>query len=677
MSCVNGIAICCTASIANRQAKSFDPFADRDDCHEILLVVDEAHHSESKVTAKVIDSFIAKGGRVMYVTATPFNANGVLKAVKDPCFEVIHRSLAEHMNAGMCPKLEIDSLFINDGVTSQTSLANIDYADDTRVDAWAKAIADRYVKDECPKTLIIVPPTVSGREDVTTVSTTRHLIKALQCLLPGKTFLDCVGEDHGSHRISNAILAESKGKTDHDFIVACKRFDEGTDVKTICAVYNIGACNDRLAIQRLGRALRLKTGIPGFAKKHPTYVKRSKFVFFMFDMGLNGEAEKLGFAGQLLRVIAAVESFTSYELVSGIVRLRKVLSKEPGNDKTIEDLDRLEADVITSVIEKPKDTLAMYGHQGLGHTIADLDEGPLSDTLLLNAAIDTLGAEEFVKRLKSNGSGLRPELLQQLVKSFADNEIDITSSAAIDTLLSHLDGDTITRYNQMIKGNTETAQERVDAIIKYAVENGKYPTTGDSDRKIASLATILFALRCSRSGHNASPRWQECYQEQADAAGLHGIFMPQKQCHDVLARIREIAEYYHKYGHYPIKCDKSAVTFDPEFLSRLRQARNSKKSAWHDEYLELAIELGCPDMFDFARSSTTESAIMINKRRIRIVAEYYHKHGHYPRARDNRFVALMRASRKLHDKKWSDEYLTFAIELGCPDMFEPMKGEVK
>lgn len=101
------IAISCIQSITNQRSNAFNPFLEIEDCSSILWVIDEAHHIEAEQTAIVIEEFKKKNGKILYLTATPFNANGALRILNDPNIEIIHRSLGEHMKDGFAPELDM------------------------------------------------------------------------------------------------------------------------------------------------------------------------------------------------------------------------------------------------------------------------------------------------------------------------------------------------------------------------------------------------------------------------------------------------------------------------------------------------------------------------------------------------------------------------------------------
>src|SRR5574343_854541 len=93
--------------MTNQRANAFNPFEEIEDCSSILWVIDEAHHIEAEQTARVITEFKNKNGKILYLTATPFNANGALRILNNPDIEIIHRSLGEHMKDGFAPELEM------------------------------------------------------------------------------------------------------------------------------------------------------------------------------------------------------------------------------------------------------------------------------------------------------------------------------------------------------------------------------------------------------------------------------------------------------------------------------------------------------------------------------------------------------------------------------------------
>jgi superfamily II DNA or RNA helicase len=107
------IAISCVQSFINSKSNAFNPFESLKECSNILWVIDEAHHIESEQLSKIIKHFKKKNGKILYLTATPYNENGPLSILNDPNVEIIHRSLGEHMKDGFSPEIEMSYNVLN------------------------------------------------------------------------------------------------------------------------------------------------------------------------------------------------------------------------------------------------------------------------------------------------------------------------------------------------------------------------------------------------------------------------------------------------------------------------------------------------------------------------------------------------------------------------------------
>lgn len=263
-----------------------------------LLVLDEAHHAgrDGEDDAKAAETntkigefaaeWIKRGGMVLFVTATPFRPDE--KDVFPPGTQAFVWTIAEHAQAGFAPNdfkmhtVTIDGL----GDASTTTLAGDELTaeEDTKGSSY-RAMVDRWVADGKPKAVFIVPP--KGADQWAT-----GLYKALDAVKPaGKVIVNAVGTDaEAANNLADALQGprDAKGRRkggEQDAlryedsrvaaILACKRFDEGTDWKFCSHVYCYGISSSfALVIQRWGRAFRNKRkladeqGIDGYPTEH-------------------------------------------------------------------------------------------------------------------------------------------------------------------------------------------------------------------------------------------------------------------------------------------------------------------------------------------------------------------------------------------------------------------------
>ena len=520
-----GITICCNASIANHKSGSFNPFADLKSCSDILWVIDEAHHSEAPKFGSVLKDFLAKDGRVIYVTATPFNTNGILSSLSiGSSVNVVLRTLGEHMLEGYCPKLSLEHIVMHDDkTTTQTSLQGATYTANV-AKTWANYISTKYAADNKPKTLIIIPPTRGGKINKTTRDTAKELQAHLQELIPGVRILDVVGSESSSNNITEAISKESTGETDHDIIISCKRFDEGTDVPSIAAVYHIGMCSDRLAIQRMGRALRNKKKLRGYADKYPEYVDMARMVFFIFASGSDKK-----FAEQAIRVIAAVECYSSYKLFAGASLIKSKLKAKieqaqnsnvatdsdvdatdsdhddiddfddcygKDTEDALEAIDKLELSIFKTVMENAG-TLS----SGTFNNLQDIStvNKDLAEALALSKLTEEQ-AQDFADKVlnaENKHEAVRESLLS-LVEWYAESEVTTVHTDIMAHYVTVLTGKQIQDWGVIIQNHTNsknTVYDEVVEICKFTEENFGEPTPYTFDPVESRLGLALARMR--------------------------------------------------------------------------------------------------------------------------------------------------------------------------------------
>jgi len=256
--------VCTHATLA--RAEAVDLVRGSGDLSNALLVIDEGHHSTSDQRANRLsqlrDVWLAVGGSVLLVTATPFRTDNT--PVLDDTWTVVTRSMAEHSIGGVyapefmqCEhrwlaasaksKRELD-----DGVKAESRLAKQIASD------WSTKDVDR--KGNRPKTIVIVPANDSQ-------TWTRML--AVEFKRVGARVFDATGTSKEKQFAVREVL-ESEGRvarwadSEIDVMLGCKRFDEGTDWPLCSHVYVIGyPVSINTTVQRWGRTTRCKAGIVG------------------------------------------------------------------------------------------------------------------------------------------------------------------------------------------------------------------------------------------------------------------------------------------------------------------------------------------------------------------------------------------------------------------------------
>jgi superfamily II DNA or RNA helicase len=255
-----------------------------------LLAVDEGHHAGVDATKlhQLTKQWVQYGGRVLLVTATPYRNDG--KAVFQPEQPQYVRTIAEHAldtdhdgnrlvpsRMWMCAERlsgykatttkELNGASCPTGITGHATLS----------------LTRRWEKDGKPKTVIIVPSHKSK-------SWALKLKTAFENR--GARVLNAVGVgSEAKEALRSTLITEGEVErfedSTVDVILACKRFDEGTDWPLCSHIYVVGFPRSLpLTVQRWGRTFRPKHKISGH-----THGEDAAIVFFCPDpTGLGGNA---------------------------------------------------------------------------------------------------------------------------------------------------------------------------------------------------------------------------------------------------------------------------------------------------------------------------------------------------------------------------------------------------
>lgn len=226
----------------------------------MLLIIDEAHHvAKDNQLGAAVKLWRKRGGKVLFVTATPFRTQGELPYPKDLIFAM--RTLPQHIHSGLYApqKIKIRTKQLSYTAKTDQQLSG-DVMPEADRETLAEEIAALWHKDGKPKTVIIVPPKGS-----------KHWARVLSGALAGvgARVHNAVGINCSTRSAIFKLLETERSVTAYknssvDIIIACKRFDEGTDWPLCSNVYNLGMpASFRLIQQRLGRTLRYKGGRKG------------------------------------------------------------------------------------------------------------------------------------------------------------------------------------------------------------------------------------------------------------------------------------------------------------------------------------------------------------------------------------------------------------------------------
>lgn len=245
-----------------------------------LLVIDEGHHASverANHLSHVTQMWFDRGGIVLQVSATPYRADGCPVLHDDA---VVHSySLVEHALSGFAPS----DLEVRREIFHYAAERLSDIRGDTTTERENRSgssygqVVKLWQKDGKPKSIIVVPQLGADRWR-------RRMLRELRKADPSVRIFDAVGSGKTKQRaLINLLRSERRighyDDSEVDVVIACKRFDEGTDWPLASHVYNVGLPQSMsLIIQRWGRSFRNKRNIEGYPERH---VNRASITFFI------------------------------------------------------------------------------------------------------------------------------------------------------------------------------------------------------------------------------------------------------------------------------------------------------------------------------------------------------------------------------------------------------------
>lgn len=255
--------VCTHATLARTDALAL--VKESGDLSGLLLVIDEGHHStadkETNQLSKLRETWLAAGGAVLLVTATPYRTDGT--SVIDESWSRVSRSIADQCADRFAP----EQLECRHRPVDVKAKSRKEYEDGGKVSAkFVKAIVhdwsevDRDKKGNRPKAIVIVPQQDSQ-------GWTKALVREFR--KHGARVFDATGVGPGKKtEVLDVLTSEGAVKrwqdSTIDVMIGCKRFDEGTDWPLCSHVYVVGyPVSIGTTVQRWGRATRNKAGIAG------------------------------------------------------------------------------------------------------------------------------------------------------------------------------------------------------------------------------------------------------------------------------------------------------------------------------------------------------------------------------------------------------------------------------
>ena len=230
-----------------------------------ILILDEAHHAPLAhgkregwtEVARKRDMWQERGGTVLQASATPWHTESGHR-VYDESEPRSVTSIGDLRAAKLAPSnFEFHRIMLNVEAKTWKGMLLEGKPSAALIRAY-RCIPEYWISQGRPVT-VIRPP------DRTHVA---HLRRAFETAgVPPERILDATGEDFDGRKLVRARDITSYAEREYDIVIACRRFDEGTDLPSVSNVYYIGAPSSvRLVIQLLGRTLRNKA-LPDYPKR--------------------------------------------------------------------------------------------------------------------------------------------------------------------------------------------------------------------------------------------------------------------------------------------------------------------------------------------------------------------------------------------------------------------------
>lgn len=370
-----------------------------------LLVIDEAHHTTADGTgtdlSEVRAEWVKRGGTVISATATPFRHNG---GDSDSIFpdrvQPYTRTMAVHAQS-------IGMGFQADHVLAPASKTST-YAEliGERMPANAVGMIDAILKHWLshgkPKSVCIVPGAGSA-------SWTKMFVAAFR--REGARVHDAVGPTVEQKRRLERILTSEREVKDFndstiDVIVACKRFDEGTDWPLCSQVYNINLPRSYgLVIQRWGRALRDKREVANYPEDARKLARITFVLSGKIDRGALAEYERKSGETALLIALFMADHNVASRFAPRLTAKRTTLRDVQSQQATLipeHILARAKRDVV-------KKSFVLDSEKQWSEWVRGLPRSSVTQKQYARAVLRTLVASGFVVR-EPRGVGVDPAL---------------------------------------------------------------------------------------------------------------------------------------------------------------------------------------------------------------------------------------------------------------------------
>lgn len=557
-----------------------------EDLGRILLVVDEAHHVGAEGLGGVIEQWNGRGGRLLYLTATPYRNDDAWKMPDNMVH--LRRSLAQHMEEGWAPRSLYHKIIPyrvkRPTLTASEFAGNSVGQEKHTIDAVVRAVVKNWEDEKRPKQIIRVPPISGGSKPV---------IEALKRSFKrkGARVLDATGiGPRDQARIIDALEAEQDipyRDSKVDVVIGVQRVIEGMDWPLCWSMVCLGIPGSlTLIMQLLGRAMRLKRQ-PG----HPS-CDESRITFVVPQASKGGKELELSHVRQAFLVCVFLadhevgetwlierQVYSAFERASGV--------KAQPDHAAI----RNALDVDPDAYAAAKAFMASVAQQRDEISVADIQKAireavpSLSKDEVINVVTRALASEQtetgelarsaiqdrLTKRLASGQelADATRDTFEEVLREFEQaNLAEMRSLRAIGESVCRMTGQMAAKFSEKLRasaGNTWTVSEIVSEMIALEKRTGKLPTKLTPGH-IAALGYVTWNAvdRALYHGFHGLPGGsslsliQEGFIKLSARGKIHEL--PMEQFDEV------ICEWHRERGMWPSKstkgrCDRLRVSW--------------------------------------------------------------------------------------------------------------------
>jgi superfamily II DNA or RNA helicase len=483
--------------------KAFDLALDDEtiDMSDVVLLVDEVHHSDMKdenLLGSILRKCIDRCSEVHAFTATDFRSDGGQPTSEE--FSRFRRLLKEHYHDGCCPDFgvflrfyravnqsDFDRLAETEDISNKPSLMGaMDYPE------LLKAYIDEYKKHPLPTIMY-----VDGAKQAL------DLQKLLLSKCKGVRILN-FGSDDGKTLISNhKHLRKAKldaiidSPRDYDVVIAIKLFDEGMDWVECAQTFNprLTSSLQRFIQRCVGRALR--------HKKNPKHLSPNLSRVVIFEVSLDDEDQDVVKNANLqiairIKAICSGLDFTDTFMLTLPQRRRVAINKE--RDEFRLQINSLQNnEILQRILQESaagasaNELIEMLCKQCAKHGVAITPI--LAISLLMQYDVidknDRVALEEIIRKRDQRLSKLSfKEFMNDPEVKEAISKLKVIGITDYFGIINGLDDfDEIERI--LIRFNANSARENKRKLIELAKSGGKRPNRDAVDHEEKRLAGRL------------------------------------------------------------------------------------------------------------------------------------------------------------------------------------------